>query len=446
MTLSFDAVVPELLTVLVTEPTALAITKGVVVRDLQGRIRLVAEPCGASESAVDVLENALTDALGKWYAGPLLWVDGAPVKRALARHLLEQGENKWPPAWPTSAKDPLSGKETALDMTRWGAVQRVMSKEAWLSDQQVRPPWPLKKQTPTIASFYSFKGGVGRSTLLGIVASLLAVRGEDVTIVDLDLEGPGQADLFDVSPVRGVLDIVLDHAVTGTVALDDALVDVTGEVQGAKGRMRLVPAGAPGMTFVEKLARLDYVAQDPAKPDRSPTGEALKALVKALRSDHKPTWILLDARSGIHDLGGLSLHALTHVDVLLSRGDPQGWNGLDLAVRTLQRRKHPDDLLTLVVQAQAPGPPSPPQYQAQARTAMSGRVFEIYKETLYAHLSDDDIPPEDDQDAPHFPLPAPHVFELTHLARLRDIDAAQRDSAPHKAIVDRLIQLSEPQP
>ena len=43
----------------------------------------------------------------------------------------------------------------------------------------------------TIATFYSYKGGVGRTMAMANVAVLLAQRGLRVLAVDWDLEAPG---------------------------------------------------------------------------------------------------------------------------------------------------------------------------------------------------------------------------------------------------------------
>lgn len=42
-----------------------------------------------------------------------------------------------------------------------------------------------------ITTFYSYKGGVGRTTLLANVGAILARRGRRVVLWDLDLEAPG---------------------------------------------------------------------------------------------------------------------------------------------------------------------------------------------------------------------------------------------------------------
>lgn len=59
----------------------------------------------------------------------------------------------------------------------------------------------LKKDSrvPRVA-FYSYKGGVGRSTTLAIVARILAKEGFKVAVLDLDLEAPGLNSLLLTKP------------------------------------------------------------------------------------------------------------------------------------------------------------------------------------------------------------------------------------------------------
>ena len=48
----------------------------------------------------------------------------------------------------------------------------------------------------TVVTFYSFKGGVGRSFLLANVATILANWGYRVLCIDFDLEAPGLEHYF----------------------------------------------------------------------------------------------------------------------------------------------------------------------------------------------------------------------------------------------------------
>jgi cellulose biosynthesis protein BcsQ len=66
-----------------------------------------------------------------------------------------------------------------------------------------------------IFTFYSFKGGVGRSMAMANVAWELASRGLRVLVIDFDLEAPGLERYFGV-PVGAV------HATPGVINLIEA--------------------------------------------------------------------------------------------------------------------------------------------------------------------------------------------------------------------------------
>jgi len=61
-----------------------------------------------------------------------------------------------------------------------------------------------------IYTFYSFKGGVGRSMALANIAELLYNRGLRVLMIDFDLEAPGLERYFDVKKARYTPDEVID--------------------------------------------------------------------------------------------------------------------------------------------------------------------------------------------------------------------------------------------
>jgi cellulose biosynthesis protein BcsQ len=68
-----------------------------------------------------------------------------------------------------------------------------------------------------IVTFYSFKGGVGRTMSLVNVAVALASAGRRVLLVDFDLEAPGipTFELFSsVTDTPGVVDYISDYLST----------------------------------------------------------------------------------------------------------------------------------------------------------------------------------------------------------------------------------------
>src|SRR3954465_1267346 len=68
--------------------------------------------------------------------------------------------------------------------------------------------------TGTVVTFYSYKGGVGRSFTLANIAVLLARWGYRVLAVDWDLEAPGLhhyfAPILPRQPKGGVIDLAHD--------------------------------------------------------------------------------------------------------------------------------------------------------------------------------------------------------------------------------------------
>src|SRR4051794_22834765 len=105
-----------------------------------------------------------------------------------------------------------------------------------------------------IITFYSYKGGVGRSSALANTAVLLARWGFRTLIVDWDLEAPGlevfYKDFIDVRSVSskgGVVDLLANQSerqarVDEALAWKDLVVDI--ELPQESGPLRMLKAGS----------------------------------------------------------------------------------------------------------------------------------------------------------------------------------------------------------
>ena len=73
-----------------------------------------------------------------------------------------------------------------------------------------------KQNLPIITTFYSYKGGMGRSTTLAAFASYCAkIKKKKVVIIDCDFEAPGFTNYFDLnneilSQKNGIVEYLLD--------------------------------------------------------------------------------------------------------------------------------------------------------------------------------------------------------------------------------------------
>lgn len=311
-------------------------------------------------------------------------------------------------------------------------LDRRLSKDSWFG-APVQPPWPfLPGNAPPILSFYSSKGGVGRTTALASVAINLARIGKKVAIIDFDLESPGIGPLFSPPPPNpfpyGVVDYILEKSASpGTnlqisdysyVYHDRAIVD-TGEIF-------VVPAGEVDLDYLEKLARINYdhLYRTEAEPNARPT--PLKDLFRSLRSHYDPDFVLIDSRSGFHDLGGLSLSGLSHWHVLFGVESRQSWNGIEVAVKhighqeILADRKQRDCTL---VHAMAPATAIAGKEEAVRR--FKQRSHEVFARSYYDAFDSTGgewpVPDLEAVESPHFPVLLPWNERVLGYREIGDI-------------------------
>ena len=119
-----------------------------------------------------------------------------------------------------------------------------------------------------IVSFYSYKGGVGRTTALALFASYYATHyGKKVFIIDCDFEAPGLINYFDVSnediPRNGIVEYLKDKEELGDqVNLQEGYTYEISKKYSGDGEIHLLPAGnifdeQSRLDYLEALARLD---------------------------------------------------------------------------------------------------------------------------------------------------------------------------------------------
>jgi MinD-like ATPase involved in chromosome partitioning or flagellar assembly len=439
MNKTFDNVLPELVRICESHGEFDKIEHIVVVRDLKGCVRLVI--CPVDQETIDThsLTTAIASELGGYFKQPIfLTTSDRPDERRLATELVDRAAAWTPPDY----ENPITGGKIAANDHRWKKIERRLSKQEWINTDSTsaKPPWELESGKPAIVTFYSFKGGVGRTTALVSVAWQFATVGKRVCIVDLDLEAPGLGTLLGAESQRGVLDFLIDVIATGKADLSDCHAPAA-TMEDEAGNVDVIPAGQINLLYMEKLSRLDFVGTQTFDNHQSPVQKALTLLLKKIKGELRPDFILLDSRAGLHDIAGLSLHGLAHVDVIIGRAAEQSYEGMNLTLHALGRRKDVEQLMTVMVHAFAPHDEESPEGMAE-RKMFRDRLYSMFSEHIYSQ-TDEDVPQVEDTLAAHTPivLSSNQYLERFSMIAAPNTKRALLEGLDYKALAHRVEEL-----
>src|SRR5437879_4694873 len=106
-----------------------------------------------------------------------------------------------------------------------------------------------------VVTFYSYKGGVGRTMALANIATLLASWGKKVLVVDWDLEAPGVEhflvpagkDLVAAQEKPGLIELLTELSGTASSEVPESTwrpLIIETRVPGSEAKVSLLTAGA----------------------------------------------------------------------------------------------------------------------------------------------------------------------------------------------------------
>ncbi len=182
-------------------------------------------------------------------------------------------------------------------------------------------------------TFYSFKGGVGRTMALVNCAFELAKRGRRVLMVDFDLEAPGIEAFLDTYSVRrskGMVDFIVDYRTTRE---SPDVSDYVYETGPAGAKLWVMPAGRRDDLYANRLSRIDW-GQLYGEEDGYLLFEDLKAQWESYVG---PDYVFIDSRTGHTDVSGICTRQLPDSVALLFRLDQQNLEGLKPIVSAVRR-------------------------------------------------------------------------------------------------------------
>ncbi|KKM10517.1 hypothetical protein SY88_12550 [Clostridiales bacterium PH28_bin88] len=205
---------------------------------------------------------------------------------------------------------------------------------------------------PIITTFYSIKGGVGRTTALAYTAYWLASKGYSVITIDMDLEAPGLKDFFgsqtEVGPLafEGLVGLFHEIESNSGINVKDYMIRVDGK------ELYCLPAGNVSKSYVQLLRDIKFdryyrLAINP-----------LRKLIDLIKQQMEPDVILVDARTGIAELNAPLLFDLADIAVILFFPHPQAKSTFELLISALLSSKNKRGVIPQPRFVITPVPPS----------------------------------------------------------------------------------------
>jgi CobQ/CobB/MinD/ParA nucleotide binding domain len=279
-------------------------------------------------------------------------------------------------------------------------VDRHIDKLNWFlnSDQHYTSKSP-------IVCFYSFKGGLGRTTAMVTSGIALARMGYKVAMLDFDLEAPGLSTLFSndmeqALEARGIVDFLVDVSSLNNnmdnLRLSDYYFTVNKQdVIGTNGGELLIfPAiceknETEDIGYISKLSKINLLFQNqqPFLPD---------LLLDKIQSELNPDIILIDTRTGINEIGGLFLSRYADMSFLFFFGNKQNMFGLKSILGEFSQFK------SKIYLVNSPVPKHPLGQEVKEFYLQS--AYDIFSEQVY---EEGDAPFINDETAPHYPIEVP---------------------------------------
>ena len=185
-----------------------------------------------------------------------------------------------------------------------------------------------------VTTFYSFKGGVGRTMALVNAAVTLALRGRRVLAVDFDVEAPG-LDTFDVlrprEEIPGIIDFVARYLASGQAPDATDFIGECPDIGEQGGRLWIMPSGRKE-TYAANFNQLDWGELY----EKHGGYLLLEDLKEQWKQIIRPDYVLIDSRTGYTDTGGICTRQLPDSVVLFFFPNEQNLRGLTEVVRDIR--------------------------------------------------------------------------------------------------------------
>ncbi|WP_239395273.1 KGGVGR-motif variant AAA ATPase [Frankia sp. CiP3] len=217
---------------------------------------------------------------------------------------------------------------------------------------------PADRQPGKIVTFYSYKGGTGRTMALANIAWILASNGRRVLAVDWDLEAPGLHRYFhpflvdpELAGSTGVMDMVWDYALATLDTQGDPspgwhepYADVLNHTVSLRwdfergGVLSLLSAGRQDDAYGAKVNSFDWSSFY----DKRGGGAFVEAMKQSMAAQYD--YVLIDSRTGLSDTAGICTVQLPDILVTCFTFSTQSIAGTAAVVESVRRQRGERDI------------------------------------------------------------------------------------------------------
>jgi tetratricopeptide (TPR) repeat protein len=189
-------------------------------------------------------------------------------------------------------------------------------------------------------TFYSYKGGVGRSLALSNIAIRLSELNKKVCVLDFDLEAPGLHFKFEnygrsKKIDKGIVDYIDEFSTKKNIP--KSIKDYTVELTPANKifePIHLIPAGnIDDSAYWKKLSCINWASM--FYEEDSKGVEFFLDLKHKIETEIKPDFLLIDSRTGITDIAGITLKLLADEAVILAANNEENMYGSKKIIKSL---------------------------------------------------------------------------------------------------------------
>ena len=221
-------------------------------------------------------------------------------------------------------------EELSIEKTK--KIEKVSS---WADGLNIEEQKPDDTLGLNVISYYSYKGGVGRTVALIQTAYNLARQGKRVLLLDLDIEAPSLHNLFSDQvndPIDGVQAGIVEYLYHSVVQkkTDISLNEICCKlsVPDIQGEMFLIPAlKTMNKQYLYQIGRL--------QTEKIQEDQVFARLFEEIKRDYAVDMIMIDTRAGFNSWGSLSLLTLSTQVIFVAYPNEENVEGLNVAFEML---------------------------------------------------------------------------------------------------------------